>query len=388
MEERADTELVALARAGDKGAFGHLIERYQPMARYIALGMVANEDIAQELAQEAMLQAYLSLDHLRDDRRFKSWLYGIVLNVCRSYVRDQKVDFFSWEAIAGGLQFGAIPFSGLHPDPQEMAEEQELHRLVLAAIATLSPKNRAATLLFYYEQLSLQEIAAILGVSVVAVKGRLHKARNQLKQWLLPLFLETDHTQRRKTMIKVTVADVVKQEREDKHFQVVVLLDEAGRRALPIWVGPVEGQAIAMGLREYTPFRPMTFDFMAKLLQAAGVEVEEVRVEALKEDTFYAIVKLHCGDRVREIDARPSDAIALALRLGSPIYVAEGVWAKAGFDIPEETGKGPGLGQGLDDIVKEWEGEQQAFQSRPCPTKEEKDEAYRELMAFMFGGRE
>jgi len=189
-------------------------------------------------------------------------------------------------------------------------------------------------------------------------------------------------------MIKVTVADVVKQEREDKHFHVVVLLDEAGRRVLPIWVGPVEGQAIAMGLREYTSFRPMTFDFMAKLLQVAGVEVEEVRVEALKEDTFYAVVKLHSGDRVREIDARPSDAIALALRLGSPIYVAEGVWAKAGFDIPEETGKGPGLGQGLDDIAKEWEGERQAFQSRPCPTEEEIDKAHRELMAFIFGGRE
>jgi len=71
MTNKADSELVALALAGDKDAFGQLIERYQHMVRRIALGMVAQEEIARELAQEALLQAYLSLDHLRDISRFK-----------------------------------------------------------------------------------------------------------------------------------------------------------------------------------------------------------------------------------------------------------------------------------------------------------------------------
>jgi RNA polymerase sigma-70 factor (ECF subfamily) len=81
MDKQADAELVALARSGDKNAFGHLIERYQPMVQRLAWSMVANENIAKELAQEAILQAYLSLEHLRDDHRFKSWFYSIVLNV-------------------------------------------------------------------------------------------------------------------------------------------------------------------------------------------------------------------------------------------------------------------------------------------------------------------
>jgi RNA polymerase sigma factor (sigma-70 family) len=139
------------------------------MAQRLALGMIHNENIARELVQEAMLQAYLSLKHLKDDERFRSWFYGIVLNVCRSYLRDQKINFFSWEAVLGGVQSPALY---LHPTVQEITEARELHRLILTAVEALSPKNREATLLFYYEDLSLQEIANLLGISVTAVKGR------------------------------------------------------------------------------------------------------------------------------------------------------------------------------------------------------------------------
>src|SRR5437870_4092084 len=139
----ADAELVALARSGDKSAFGQLIERYQQMVKRIALRMIADEDIARELAQEAILQAYLSLDHLRDDTRFKSWLYGITLNVCKSYIREQKTDPYSLEALMGGIGCDVINLSLAALDPQEAAEQRELHRLVLNAVQTLSPKDRS-----------------------------------------------------------------------------------------------------------------------------------------------------------------------------------------------------------------------------------------------------
>jgi RNA polymerase sigma factor (sigma-70 family) len=186
-QKPTDAELVALARLGDKGAFGRLVERYQQMARHVAICMVSDEDIARELTQEAMLQAYLSLSHLRDDAAFKSWLYGIVLDVCRSYWRDQK-SVLSWEDLAGGVRFGVLNFSDAAPDPQWAAEERELHRKVLEAVKTLPSASQAATLLFYYESLSLQEIAAILGISVTAVKGRLHKARKRLEEQLSALY--------------------------------------------------------------------------------------------------------------------------------------------------------------------------------------------------------
>src|SRR5947209_2591819 len=98
--EKTDSDLVALARSGNKEAFGRLIERHQARAMRAALCMVRNEDVAQELVQEAMLQAYLSLDRLREDDRFGSWLHGIVLNVCRHYLRDREPDCLSWEAMA------------------------------------------------------------------------------------------------------------------------------------------------------------------------------------------------------------------------------------------------------------------------------------------------
>ncbi|MCP4535824.1 MAG: sigma-70 family RNA polymerase sigma factor [Chloroflexi bacterium] len=384
MEKRTNAELVTLARRGDRDAFGLLVKRHQQMVRRIAMGMVSNEDIARELAQEAMLQAYLSLDHLRDDGRFKNWLYGITLNVCRSYIRSQKTATFSLEAIAGGLQFDAIRFSATVPDPQKAAEEQELHHLVLKAIDTLSSKNRDATLLFYYEQLSLRQVAASLGVSVGAVKGRLHKARKQLRERLLPLYSEVSHTvpveKRRKTMIKVSVADVVKQ----NEFYVIVLLDEAGRRILPIWVGPYEGEAIAIHLLEQSVPRPLTHKFMANLLETIDAELEEVRVEALQENTFYAIAKLCSGDTVQEVDARPSDAIALALHTGSPIYVNGEVLEREGMDIPAEVGMTPQLGQGIGNLMKEWEKERQAAESRSCATAEEIEQAHQELIALVF----
>jgi RNA polymerase sigma-70 factor (ECF subfamily) len=95
------------------------------MAQRLALSMVNHESIARELVQEAMLQAYLSLAQLRHEERFRSWFYGITLNVCRSYIRDQKLNFFSWEAVMGGVQAPALSLT--QPTIPEITEARELH---------------------------------------------------------------------------------------------------------------------------------------------------------------------------------------------------------------------------------------------------------------------
>jgi len=337
MTNKADSELVALARSGDKDAFSQLIERYQQMVRRIALGMVAREEIARELAQEALLQAYLSLDHLRDISRFKSWLYGIVLNVCRSYIRDQKVNPYSLEAMMGGMYRDVLYYPSPIIDPEEIAEQRELHNTVLQAVQELSPKDRAATLLFYYEQLSMREIAAILGVSITAVKGRLHRAREQLRERLLLAYAGTEHMsttrERSKTMAQVKVATVM--ENTENKQNAIILLEETTRRVLTIYVGAPEAMLIAMGHTEIAPTRPMGIHLMISLLKAAGMQLEEARIETLKDEVFYAVAKFRNGTAVYELDARPSDAIALAVLLGRPIYVAEEVLAACGIALPE-----------------------------------------------------
>ena len=103
VDKLCDAELVALARSGDKEAFGALAVRHQAMARRVARGLVADRDIAGELASEAVLQAYLSLDRLRAPERFQSWLYGIVLHVCRDYLRSREAKVVSLEALTGGF---------------------------------------------------------------------------------------------------------------------------------------------------------------------------------------------------------------------------------------------------------------------------------------------
>ncbi|GAA6618894.1 hypothetical protein NUACC26_047060 [Scytonema sp. NUACC26] len=184
MSEQSAPELVFLSRQGNKAAFGQLVLRYQPMAQRLATRAVGNEDLAQELVQEAMLQAYLSLEKLNDPTCFKSWLYGIVLNICRNELRRRKVICFSLEAMVGNLVEEPLPISGSLPDPQVVVEQEELHTALLKAVDTLSPKNRSVILLFYHEDFSLQEVANRLNISVSAVKGRLHKSRHQLREQL------------------------------------------------------------------------------------------------------------------------------------------------------------------------------------------------------------
>jgi RNA polymerase sigma factor (sigma-70 family) len=364
MDDQSDQEFVCRALAGDRDAFGGLAEHSQEVATRIALRMVSDENIAHEIVQEAMLEAYLSLEQLRDPARFRSWLIGIVLNLCRSYLREQQRMDES-EQRFGREVLDLLRQNEKAPDPQKISEAREVHRLVLSAVEDLLPPQREAALLYYYEYLSIPEIAAISGISVSAVKVRLHRARDQLRESLAPEFGEKvrydSRKPRRKKMVEVRVVDVVKQ--DDR--TIVFLLDEVGKRVLPIWIGSFEGMSIVTGVRGFATPRPMTFNFIANLLEAVGSRLEEVRIEAIREETFYGVAKLRTGDKVQEVDGRPSDVLALAVRTGCPIYVAEEVLKSAGKLIVEEAGFPTNLmevkemalptGEGMDAILKEVE---------------------------------
>ncbi len=358
-----DATLVLRARRGDRDAFRILVDRYEPMALRIAGRMIANPEVARELAQEALLNAYLSLDRLRDATRFESWLYGIVLNVCRGHRRARREDHASLEALTGGVRLEAAPLGSgsFEPEPHEVVEARELHRTVLRAVDTLSPKTRAATLLFYYDQLSVREVAATLGISVPAVKGRLHKARNRLRDLLAdvqPSHAATNAAQEERRMIDVEVIDVlnwkaVRGESEDGDgdgpggIHVVVMYDAAGKRILPIWIGPSEAHSIVTALRDVETPRPGTHAFAVRMLESVGARLEEGRVERLHGTTFYGVARVRCGNDVREIDARPSDAIAMAVHSNSAVRVAEQVMDQAGVRVDRP----PVEGKGLDSFV-------------------------------------
>jgi hypothetical protein len=115
---------------------------------------------------------------------------------------------------------------------------------------------------------------------------------------------------------------------------VVILRDTGHDRYLPIWIGPWEANAIAMRLQGVTPERPMTHDLFSQALSELGVTLKRIIVSDLAEDTFRARLLLQVDGRELDLDARPSDAIALAVRSGVPIFATDSVLDRAGV-IPE-----------------------------------------------------
>jgi bifunctional DNase/RNase len=141
---------------------------------------------------------------------------------------------------------------------------------------------------------------------------------------------------------------------------IVVLKDEAESLNLPIWIGLLEATSMATELEGVKMARPMTHDLLKKLLEEVDATVESIEVTALKENTFYALIHILYGGQHLTIDSRPSDAIALALRTGSPIYVAREV-LEASSVLSESGEEAEGeeaetASQDLSDVSREeWE---------------------------------
>jgi bifunctional DNase/RNase len=110
---------------------------------------------------------------------------------------------------------------------------------------------------------------------------------------------------------------------------VVILKEAANDRYLPIWIGPWEASAIAMKLQGLTPERPLTHDLFATTLEELGARIDRVVISELADETFHARILLERDGRTVEVDARPSDALALAVRSGVPIFAADAVLEQA-----------------------------------------------------------
>jgi RNA polymerase sigma factor (sigma-70 family) len=303
-----DAALAAAARAGDRAAFGTLVERHQPALLRTCRRVLGDRVAAAEVAQEAVLQALTGLPALRDDGAFGPWLCGIGHNLARRSRRTPAP-----------LPLEAVP----EPTAPGLPDREDGAR-VLAAIAALPPGQRDAVALFYLADLSHVQIAARLGISVGAVKTRLHKARGSLQTRLADLRKDLPPMP---TSVPMHVADVRDTGGDDPRASHLLLLEEeGGARRLPIWIGPAEATTLAARLHDVERPRPDTYRFTADLLGAAGARLREVRVVRLAEMIFYAQAVLDDGSQV---DARPSDAINLALVTGAPVLVEEAVLAQA-----------------------------------------------------------
>lgn len=118
---------------------------------------------------------------------------------------------------------------------------------------------------------------------------------------------------------------------------IVLLKDSTDRRALPIYIGQEQARAIMAPLENQKPPRPLTHDLIVSIIEALNMTLEKVIIHSLQKDTFYASLILQQGENRKEIDARPSDAIAVALRTNAPIWVMEEVVADASIPVDRDA---------------------------------------------------
>ncbi len=135
-------------------------------------------------------------------------------------------------------------------------------------------------------------------------------------------------------LIEMTVESVRVHMLSTQH--VVILKDTERERFLPIWIGPWEANAIAMKLQGLTPERPLTHDLFASVLDELGATIREVVIADLADETFHARILVDAAGRLHEIDSRPSDALALAVRTGLRIYAAESVLDRAAVEADRD----------------------------------------------------
>lgn len=135
------------------------------------------------------------------------------------------------------------------------------------------------------------------------------------------------------------------------NMPIVILRDKDGQKVLPIWVGVFEANAIALQIENVTPQRPMTHDLLNNVIHDLKADIQKVVVSDLKDNTFYALIHLAIAGETMVVDARPSDAIALALRARAPIYVEDSVIDNAKtVDLAPEKGDSERLQKWLENL--------------------------------------
>ena len=310
----SDSDLVARAREGDTAAFGRLVRRYQDAVYGLAYYQLGNFHDAQDVAQEAFIRAYLHLHQLQDASRFVGWLRSLTINLCRDWVRRRRSRMAA-EASA----------SQVYVDREEQAD---IRRTVQRALNALPDEHRLATTLYYVDGYSYREIGDFLGVPATTVKGRIQRARRQLRKEMIAMVEELFEAHR----LPEGFAEVVV-ERVGKDYSTVLVRDEE-HRGVYLEVGVYAGHAIGMKLEGKTPPRPMGHDFFKRVMDAFEIKFSDVLVERAKDGGYSATLMMARGRKQGTFNAPPGDGLALAIRCGAAVHVSADI-AKAAMPVPK-----------------------------------------------------
>jgi RNA polymerase sigma-70 factor (ECF subfamily) len=180
LTERSDAELLEAVRGGDASALEALLRRHQDRIFRFGMRMCRDREDAREVLQDTMLAVARSAERFRGDSSFASWLFAIARNACAKHRRKSADEPESLEPLDAALRLAATH------GPEHELERRRLERALEDAIAALEPSYREVVLLRDVEGLSAKEVATATGLSVAAVKSRLHRARVELRARLQP----------------------------------------------------------------------------------------------------------------------------------------------------------------------------------------------------------
>ncbi len=171
--ERTDAQVVRDVLDGDRDAYRLLVRRYGDVLHAHAVRMVGSQDVAGDLVQDAFVAGYRRLASLRDADRVGAWLFRILANRVRDHLRRKS---------RGEVSLHGLPdLPGQLGDPEEAAAGAEVHERMRRALVRLTPEQREAFVLKHVEGRTYEEIAAIMDISVAALKMRVHRARDALR---------------------------------------------------------------------------------------------------------------------------------------------------------------------------------------------------------------
>lgn len=174
----SDAQAIKLCQAGNKSAFRYLVDQYRERAYYSALGIVRSHEAALDLSQDAFVRAYRHIQKFDTTKKFFTWYYQILRNLCLNFIRDKKRHARSFSEVDES-QIKAL--SDEREDASTMAEQNELKEALWAALDDLKPKEREIIMLKDFQDLPYKEIADILDIPIGTVMSRLFNARKALK---------------------------------------------------------------------------------------------------------------------------------------------------------------------------------------------------------------
>lgn len=186
MRITSDAQAIELCQAGNRAAYGYLVEQYKERAYYSALGYVRSHDAALDLSQDAFVRAFRAIKRFDPTKKFFTWYYQILRNLCLNFIRDKKRHARSFSEIDEGE---IKRLSDESEDAARLAEQNEMKKALWAAMDDLKPHEREIIVLKDFQDMPYKEIADLLNIPIGTVMSRLFNARRALKAKLERIYL-------------------------------------------------------------------------------------------------------------------------------------------------------------------------------------------------------